>query len=87
MNEKEKGLISALEQDPGLLEKVAIPKKILRGQCLEIYNEIKRQFEKSQSFEYEIASDKLGMKVSDLSFDGFNDQMVERYKKPTWTVG
>lgn len=71
MNEKEKGLISALEQDPGLLEKVAIPKKILRGQCLEIYNEIKRQFDKSQSFEYEIASDKLGMKVSELLFDGF----------------
>lgn len=72
MNEKEKGLISALEQDPGLLEKVAIPKKILRGQCLEIYNEIKRQFEKSQSFDYEIASDELGMKVSELLFEGFH---------------
>jgi len=71
MNEKEKGLISALTLDPSLLEKVTIPSKILSGQCLEIFNEIKRQFNKSQSFDYQIAADKLKMLASDLIFDGY----------------
>lgn len=71
MNEKEKGLISALIQDPGLLEKVTVPKKILHGECLKIFNEIQRQYIKSQSFKYEIAADELGMNISDLTFTGF----------------
>lgn len=80
MNEKEKGLVSALMQDPGLLEKVAVPKKILRGQCLEIFNEIKRQFDKSQSFDYVSAADELEMKASGLLFDGFHRLNVDGLK-------
>ena len=33
------------------------------------------------------SSDFVGEENFDLSFDGFNNQMVERYKKPIWTVG
>lgn len=71
MNQKEKGLLFSLMHDSRLFEKVAVPKKILRGQCLEIFKEIKRQFDKSQSFDYEVAADKLEMRPSELLFDGF----------------
>jgi len=71
MNQKEKGLLFSLMHDVGLLEKVAVPKKILRGQCLEIFKEIKRQFDKHQSFDYEVAADKLEMRPSELLFEGF----------------
>lgn len=71
MNEKEKGLLSAFIQEPTLFEKVTINTKLLNGQCLKIFKEIRRQFKESQNFKLEIAADKLNMKITDLTFPGF----------------
>lgn len=78
MNEKEKSCLFALCEDPGLLEKVSISPTLFKGLGKDIFDEVQRQFQESQSFSWEEAADNLKlngrtMKVSQLIhlFDGF----------------
>jgi len=66
MNEKEKAVLFALSENPEMLEKVTIKPGLFTGRSQEIFTEILRQFNESQSFSYDIAADKLKMKISEL---------------------
>ena len=44
MNNKEKSVLFVLLENPGLLEKVSINPEIFRGQSLDIFNELNRQY-------------------------------------------
>ena len=82
MNEKEKSVLFALMEDPGLFEKVTVRPTLFAGKSRQIFDEIQRQFNESQSFSYEDAADKLGMKVSEFRdiFKGcypFNSERLE----------
>ena len=72
MNEKEKAVLYVLLENPALLEKVFINPTIFKGRGRDIFDELHRQFQESQSFSYEIAADKLRLKNSFLHdlFDG-----------------
>lgn len=64
MNAKEKSVIYAFLENPGLLEKVSINPGIFKGQGRDIFDELQRQFKESQSFNYELAADNLNLKIS-----------------------
>lgn len=72
MNEKEKAVLYVLLENPGLLEKVTIKPTIFKGRSRDIFDELHRQFQESQSFSYEVAADKLKLKISQFHdlFDG-----------------
>lgn len=82
MNEKEKSVLYALSEDPGLFEKVTIRPTMFTGKGRQIFDELQRQFAESQSFSYEDAADTLGMKSSEFRglFTGcypFDSQRLE----------
>ena len=82
MNEKEKSVLYALLENPALLEKVFINPTIFKGRSRDIYDELQRQFRESQSFSYEVAADKLKLKISQFHdlFEGcyrFNVSKLE----------
>ncbi len=64
MNEKEKVVLFVLLENPQLLEKVSVKPFIFNGRGRDIFDELHRQFQESRSFSYEIAADKLRLKVS-----------------------
>lgn len=66
MNEKEKAVLYVLLENPELLEKVSINPTIFKGRAKDIFDELQQQFRESQSFSYEIAADKLKLKISQL---------------------
>lgn len=72
MNEKVKACLYVLLESPDLLEKVSVKPSLFKGMAKDIFDELQRQFRKSQSFSYEEAADKLKMKISRLYslFDG-----------------
>jgi len=72
MNEKEKAVLFVLLENPQLLEKVSVKPNIFKGRSRDIYDELQRQFRESRSFSYEVAADKLKLKISQLHelFDG-----------------
>jgi len=72
MNEKEKAVLYALTNNPGLLEKHFINPAMFEGIGRDIFNELQRQFLKSQSFDEPIALDTLNLKASRFHelFDG-----------------
>jgi len=72
MNEKVKSVLYVLLDNPALLEKHFINPTMFEGIGRDIFNELQRQFRKSQSFDEQIALDTLNLKASrfhDL-FDG-----------------
>lgn len=73
MNEKEKAVLYVLLENPGLLEKVPINPKIFKGQALDIFNELNRQFQISQSFNWEEAADKIRIDGRPLKISQFHD--------------
>jgi len=72
MNEKEKAVLYVLLENPGLLEKVSISPTVFNGMGRDIFDELQRQFRKSQSFDEQVALDKLKLKASQFHdlFDG-----------------
>ncbi len=64
MNEKEKAVLYIMTEDPGLLEKVTVNPTIFKGKSREIFNELSRQFQESQSFSIEEAADKLKLTIT-----------------------
>lgn len=72
MNEREKAVLYVLLESPALLERVTIDPAIFKGRAKDIFDELQRQFVKSQSFSWEEAADKLKLKISFLHtlFDG-----------------
>lgn len=72
MNEKEKSVLYVLLENPALLEKVSVDRKIFRGQSLDIFDELQRQFSISQSFSYEEACDKIRINGRPLKISQFH---------------
>ena len=73
MNEKEKAVLYVLLENPGILEKVSINPKIFKGQSLDIFNELNRQFKASQSFSWEEAADKIKINGRSIKISQFHD--------------
>lgn len=66
MNAKESAALYVLTQTPELLEKVTIKPEIFKGQSRDIFDEITRQFQESQSFNDVEAADNLKMTTSNF---------------------
>lgn len=88
MNEKEKAVLLTLIQEPTLFEKVTIKPSLFKGRSKDILNELERQFQESQSFSEEEASDKLKLKVSQFHelFEGSYKLSFQQFESTLKTI-